>query len=90
MMVNQELMKKIPKILEESKSELEKSLLFSGLLKRLMMENNTTKKLNKPDCSEIFYIQNTIKRDREVMGAEYSLDWQLRKTITQLRGGEQK
>ena len=52
MMVNQELMKKIPKILEESKSELEESLLFSGLLKRLMMENNTTKKLNKPDCSE--------------------------------------
>ena len=46
--------------------------------------------LTKPDCSEIFYIQNTIKRDREVMGAEYSLDWQQRKTITQLRGGEQK
>ena len=52
MIVNQELLEKIPNILEESKSELEESLLFSSLMKRLVMECNTAKKLHKPDCSE--------------------------------------
>ena len=53
MIVNQELLEKIPNILEESKSELEESLLFSNLMKRLVMEYNAAaKKLHKPDCSE--------------------------------------
>ena len=53
MIVNQELLEKIPNILEESKSELEESLLFSSLMKRLVMEYNAAaKKLHKPDCSE--------------------------------------